>query len=482
MKKFVALLLCVILTFGTVSVFAELPKALTQPMTNYSGSYNVSVVFENSGEITDLLDELGVLEEVEKYVDLEELLKGLLSSETQMLVQADISKDFHKIKVGVTSTSTVATVINMNTSISADLKEGVWLDVDLDAAEPVCNIIYTGAFNNKYVTLDLFELIPEDQKVTVLGFLNALISEENLNNLSKWAADIFEKHSKVKISGSTVTLTMDNDGFIAMTKEIVDYILDIMEAAFGLSEGFVMPTEEELEEVYSILDNFKFLGKDGISCKYIISGGKLASSEMKMDFDFDIKALVEDMTGFWPAESQGKLSFTITEKVKVSKVGSTKVDFPKLTAENSVSAVELFDIAPEIPEEDENEYEYAPYPTFYAYVEMEDVPTIGDEYFVPLRALLEDAYGDSVVLDYNNGVITAESDYFTEFKMLKLTEDSGTVYADDYEINMAKIRVINGTTYVPVSFFEDIFGWELDELYYDMLNDVYNIGFYTGGY
>ncbi len=477
MKKFIALLLTVVLTFGSVSVFAELPKALTQPMNNYSGSYNLSVVFENSGEITDLLDELGVLEEVEKYVDLEEFLKGLLSSETEMLVQADISKDFRKIKVGVTSASTVATVINMNASFSANVKEGVWLDVDLDAAEPVFNIIYTGALNNKYITLDLFELIPEDQKITVLGFMNSLISQENINNLSKWAADLFEKHSKVKVSGSTVTITMDNDGFIAMTKEIVDYVLDIMEAAFGLNEDFVMPTQEELDEVYGILDKFKFLGKDGITCKYIISGGKLSSSEIKMDFDFDIKALVEDMTGFWPAESQGKLSFTITEKVKVSKVGSTKVDFPKLTEENSVSAVELFDLAPEIPEE--NEEEYIPYPFFYAYAEAENIPTIGDQYFVPLRALLEDAYGGSVVLDYNNGVITAKSDYFPGFKTLTLTEDSGAVFADDRKNDMAKIRVINGTTYVPVSLFEDVFGWTLEDLRYDMINDVYYIGFYT---
>lgn len=477
MKKFIALLLCVILTFGSVSVFAELPKALTQPMTNYSGSYNVSVVFENSDEITDLLDELGVLEEAEKYVDLEELLKGLLSSETQMLVQADISKDFHKIKVGVTSASTVATVINMNASFSANLKEGVWLDVDLDAAEPVCNIIYTGAFNNKYVTLDLFELIPEDQKVTVLGFLNALISEENLNNLSKWTADLFEKHSKVKISGSTVTITMDNDGFVAMTKELVGYVLDIMEAAFGLSEDFVMPTQEELDEIYEVLDKFMVLGEDGIVCKYIISGGKLASSEMKMDFDFDIKALVEDMTGFWPAESQGKLSFTITEKLKVSKVGSTKVDFPKLTAENSVSAIDLFDLAPEIPEEDN---EYVPYPFYYAYVEMNNgINIIGDEYFIPLRAFLEDAYADSVTLSYQNGVITAKCDYFPGFKTLTLTEDSGSVYADDKEYNLAKTRVWNGTTYVSVSLFEDVFGWTLNEVYHDMLNNTYGVGFET---
>ena len=480
MKKIIALLLTMVLTLGSVSVFAELPKALTQPMTNYSGSYNVSVVFENSGEIVALLDELGVLEEAEKYVDMEELLKGILSSETQMLVQADISKDFHKIKVGVTSASNIATVINMNTSLSANVKEGVWLDIDLDAAEPVCNIIYTGAFNNKYVTLDLFELIPEDQKVTVLGFLNALISQENINSLSKWAADLFEKHSKVKVSGSTVTLTMDNDGFIAMTKEIVGYVLNIVEAAFGMSEDFVMPTQEEMEEVYSILDNFKFLGKDGISCKYILSGGKLSSSEIKMDVDFDIKAFVEGATGVWPAESQGKLSFTITEKVKVSKVGSTKVDFPKLTAENSVSAVELFDLAPTVPEE-ENELEYVPYPTFYAYVEMEDVPTIGDEYFVPLRALLEDAYGDSVVLDYNNGVITAKCDYFPGFKTLTLAEDSGTVVADGKTYKMPKTRIINGTTYVPVKFFEEIFGWTLDDLRYDMINDFYYIGFYTEG-
>ncbi len=483
MKKFIALLLTLVLTLGSVSVFAELPKALTQPMNNYSGSYNVSVVFENSGELANLLDELGVLEEVEKYVDLEELLKGILSSETQMLVQADISKDFRKIKVGVTSASTVATVVNMNTSLSANVKEGVWIDIDLDVAEPVFKIIYTGALNNKYVTLDLFELIPEEQKIMVMGFMNTLFSQENMNSLSKWAADIFEKHSKVKISGSTVTMTMDNDGFVAMTKEIVDYVLSAMEVALGMTGEFTVPTEEEMEAAYAILDNFKFLGKDGISCKYIISAGKLSASEMKMDIDFDIKALVEGVAGFWPAESEGKLSFTICEKVKVSKVGSTKVDFPKLTAENSVSAVELFDLAPAEPEDGdfENEYEFV-YPHSYVFVELEGVPTIGDDYYVPLRAVLENAYEDTVELGYKDGVVTAKCDYFPDFKVITLAEDSGTVVAGGDTYSMPKTRIINGVTYVPVRFFEEIFGWSLDELNYDVLNNIYNVWFYTESY
>ena len=99
-----------------------------------------------------------------------------------------------------------------------------------------------------------------------------------------------------------------------------------------------------------------------------------------------------------------------------------------------------------------------------------------------LRTTLEEAFEDSVQIDYNEGIITAGCEFFPEFKTLKMTLGSDKVYADNAEYTIGNIFTINGSTYVNSSLFSDVFGWEMTYAHKDILNNSYSYSFDTNQY
>ena len=95
------------------------------------------------------------------------------------------------------------------------------------------------------------------------------------------------------------------------------------------------------------------------------------------------------------------------------------------------------------------------------------------------RALIYDTYEEQATIEYSDGKITLESQWFPDFDKLTLFENSTTAYKDETEISIDRIIVKDGIAYVNCKFFEDVFGWTLDEISHDVISDSYNIGYYT---
>ena len=474
MKRTVSIILIMVFAFSFVTANAEVPKFLTECYNNYTGQYSVSLSFESSDDIIALLEELEMPEEVDYFVDLKALLKSLLSCDAQMLLQADMSDDFRKIELGLTAETLYKVDINSNLNVAADMKMGMWMKMDLDEENPVFEIIYSHPMLNKYILINVFEMIAdENEKEEMLRALTAIFNKEYITSIQETSVSLMEKYADIKISGALCTVKIDNDGFTAMMDELMLAISEMMATEYtGIDQVYI-------DETFGTVPSFsglKILGDGGLVYKYSLLSGKISKAEMSMDVDMDISSLVTYLTGEeWEYEASGRLAFEMESVVKVSNIGKTKVTFPVLNDENSFDIMEMM---PE-PYEPEGDVYEKQYPNFYAEGYVDYLPVIDGDIYVPVRATFTSAYDDQVEIQYNNGIITLHSSYFPGFTQLKMVVGSGTVYADAREYKTGKVIERNGVSYVSYKLIEDVFGWELSSAYYDMVNKTYDYYFYT---
>ena len=478
MKKITALLLTLILTLSALTANAALPEYLTREYNNYSADYSFSLSFDSSEELVSLLKEINIPEEVEYFVDLKALLETLLSQGMTMKLEANIDNNFRKAELALTADAQSAVTVNQNLSIAADTKMGMWMKMDLDAQTPVLEVIYSYPFLNKYMVIDVFELMDSiDQQEQVLTALNTVFNKEFLNSFRNFSAELMEKYAEIKIGGTYCTVKFSNEAIINMVADAMQYTADMMSGLVPQSED--TSVFGDIYEELPPINDIQILGENGLTYKYSLSAGKLSGAEMTADISIDISKLASELFGTeWTYESKGILDFTAKSNMKLNNVGSTRVSFPTLNADNSFTLADLINTStPEeyIPAEPE-------YPYYFVSVYTEELPIKNEEIYVPLRQTLEDAYEDSVTLEYKNGVVTAVCEYFPDFKKLKLTENSAVAYTDSSKINTPTVFIKDGVTWVGTSLFEDVFGWEMYEVTHDILADEYYVSFTTESY
>jgi len=466
MKKAVSLILAMLIM--TMCVFADIPEFLTMPVTNATTTSSISITFDSSEDIAALLDEIEIPEEIGYFVDLKSLLKTLLSYEGKATVQADISDDYKKLKLGLTLDSVQNVDVNTNLNIGVNSKMGMWMNVDFSAEQPVMEYIYSLPIMNKYFKMNMAEFVNSE----ALSAMAEFYEKEYIDSISKNAMGTLVKYADIEKSGSRYTIRLDNDGFASFADEILQYTWTIMNE---MNNDADMSIIGEMPSV----KGWKLLGENGFVCTYTTRNGKITKAEESIDISVDISEIYKAATGEeWAYSSNGLLDFTITAKSEISNVGSTKVTFPKLTAENTI---EMSDFIPEY-EMAEQEYEYLPevtYPNYYVSESCSKLMMIDGNLYVPLRQTLDAAYGETVAINYDNGVITATSEYFPVFKKLTLTVGSDKVYADENEYLMGDVIEEDGISYVNSAVFCDLFGWELSWAEYNMLDNWYHYTFYT---
>lgn len=473
MKKLFTLVLTVILVFSVVTVNAQLPAALSGIYTNYTGNYSFSVSFESSEDIVALLDEIEIGEEINNFIDIKALLKSLFTLDTDMKLQADISENFDKAELAITSSSRQSVEVSQNLNIDINAKDGIWIKLDLSSEEPVFEIVYSGPFVNKYMKMDLFEMITDEaEKEEFVNSLKSVYNKEYIVSTQDFAMSLLEKYADIKTSGANCTIKLDNEGLTSIIDEIMDYT----------AEKIADTTGEAVE--YPSFKGMQFLGDDGITVKYSFAGGKISGEVMDADISINLSEIYTQLYGMeWMYNSEGIFDLKVKSKGEMSNISKTKVAFPQLTDENSFDFMDMMETEEDYYYEYEEDYVYEPaYPYYYAYGSAEYLPVIDGEIYVPIRETFVSAYDDTVDIGYNNGVITLTSDYFPGFSTLTLAVDSDVAYADGQAYYTDKILKIGNTTYASSEMFEDIFGWTLEWASYDMLGLVYDYGFWTESY
>lgn len=471
MKKLLTVIISVVLVLSmSISAFAvsDIANSFANSPTNYTANVTVSVVFEDTSDILQLLDEIEIPEEISYFVDLDMLLTSLYTENSKMRAQVDFSDDFEKIKAGITFDTEQDVNVNSNLNIGIKSKAGIWADIDLsDETSPKFDVIASLPITNKYFCIDLAEYLDEDAVATIKG----MYSKEFFDKINTSCGELMEKYFKISKTRTGLSMIVDNEGFTSFCDGLMPIVMDVLSEMAGVDP---LPDYEMLG--LPKFTGMQFLGKNGIRATYTASNGIITSGKEVADISIDMSQIYEVMTGEkWQYNASGKLNMTITDTVEISKIGSTAVEFPKLTEDNSVSLNEL--IADSSPSYDGSVYEEA-YPNFYVAGYTDNLPVVNGEIYVPLRMTLEEAYDNTVTIDYKNGNITAACEYFPGFKTLSMKVGDNKVYADK-EYVIGKIMLINNSTYVSSKLFTEIFGWEFGYANHDLVSDEYSYVFYT---
>ncbi len=468
MKKLVTFLLIISLMM-TTGVFAaeKIPEELLKNPQNYTADYTISMTFEDSSDIVSLLKEMEMPDEIDTFIDVEMLLESLFTNQSKIKVQADYDEDYKKMKLGMTVESSQKIDINPNFNMGFNEKMGMWIDMDFTNEEnPILEYIVSQPFMNKYMHMDMSSILEDAD----WDAMKTVMNKEYIEQIS----NVLYKHVEIEKTFSGYTLKIGNEEFTALMDELIAVISE-----------YIIPQEQQdvaFEQEFPSFKDMRFLGEDGIKCDYKVKNGIVTEGKMTADISIDISQIYTAITGEeWWYDASGKIDLELSETFNIYKAGSTNVEFPVLTEENSVSYNEMMSDMEADYQDDDSEYE-PEYPNYYTYGMCEAIPVIDGEIYVPLRITLVSAYEDTVAINYDNGVITATCEYFDGFRTLSLTVGTDKAYTDGAEHTIGNVLVIGNDTYVNSKLFQEIFGWRLANANHNLLTGKYNYHFFTQTY
>lgn len=486
MKKILSILIILAFVFSGLTAYAQIPEFLTKTYNNYTAGYTLSFQLENADQIVDLIKEHVPNEGPLKVLDLNSIFSSMLSLDATANVKANISDDYKKIQLSATTDYFYDVTTGENMVISLKATAGSWLNMDFSASEPVFELIYSYPYSNKYIKQNLLDDCSEEEKAQIIAIMNLVLNKEFIDSFNGTAMQLLEKHAKITVSGNICTVEIDNAGLIALIEDCI--------AVFGAKISALMPyfteaasigiiggadgptaiyttddTDAELppEALFPSLDGVQLLGNEGIICKYTLSGNKPSKIEMDMDISINLSELIGDD---WTSEKPLNIDFSVKYDANMSNFGTTKVDFPVLTEENSVNYKELFDFSTPA---------YNSYPQNYAWFETDKILQPNNLYYLPLRQTMTNVYGNDITIEYQDGKITLQSPWFTEFETITFYENSTRAFVDEKEITISPILEQDGTAYISWAVLEELFNWSGLSITHDMLNEVYSIDFYA---
>lgn len=466
MKKWIAGMLAVLLLSMTAWAQEGIPEALMEQPMNFTAGYSISVTFDNSDEITVLADVLEYIGGELENIDAKLFLQTALSYDGKMLLQADFSEDFKKMRFGLTTETDQALGINQNLHMDVRAKSGIWGNWDFsDAQNPVFDIVFSSPISSKYIKFSAADFAETD----LLSGLQTMLNAEILQTNVKKASEMLLQHATVSTEGNTIAIRMDNAGFTAYLDAYIQSLAEITASV------------PEISAVYAEFPSFasiQLLGEGGVQSICTLENGKIAMEKSTVDISVGIAQIYETMTGMeWEEGTPSTMDFTLSVEGQISKRGTTTVNFPVLTEDNHIT---MEDLMPDYTAY-EPDGEFDEYPNFFVSGYTDTLPIYGNEIFLPLRATLEDAYGENVEIIYNHGSVMLKSKYFPVDTVL-LEIGTETVYAGGVPYTMGKAMLVDGSTYVSSRLFTDVFGWELASVSHEILDNTYYYSFCTSSF
>ena len=490
MKRIVCLLTVFMLLFS-VSVSAAGLDFLKEPYKSYEQSMEVSFTVNRP---MDFLGKMLSGTGADNFVNAKQLAESLFKSVSKAEIKANISSDYKKIKVSMEGSQTVPAEVNRNLKLTVDSLSGIWVDLDLSNADaPKYSVIYKYPYFDKYLTADIFEMLAETedgaaQAEQMKAMLNLLLSDVTVNGLQAANIKLLEECADVSVSGSTVTVKMDDTGakkYIAGIAETLIDTINSISAVRGDNEFNYLPEASDssaadmINGIKDAIESVRIFGKDGITIKCSLSGKYLGSAAVDAHISLNVGEIMracgaceEDAAEYDSAD----VDFTVHIKETYKNVNTNvKVEEPTLTEENSVPMLDAFGIA-----QGEAEAEEYVDPNIYMY-ENEYIPAGTNGAYLGVRDIFENAYSDDFDIFYNNGevsVVSANGKY--GFNTVKFRVGNSTVNVDGMELALkAPIIEKNDKVYVDDFFVKAVFDYDLMSLYLDLTDGTVTADYYN---
>ncbi len=476
MKKIFALVLCIAMLMSSVCAYAGLPSPLTKMPLNYSADMSFTMTLENADELADFI--LSFEPDMNSGIlDIRTFLGALFDISGKMIVKGDISEDYRKIKLHLGGEATYNVNLNSNLDIAVTPRAEMWIDLDVSSIEnPVFDIVLFSPLHTKYIELDVFDIIPGEYKETVLTLINSVLNKQVIDGFNEKSVKLIEKYATIKNKGSECTVIFDNAGMTAMSDELMEGIITPFEA---LAKSYI--PEDVSDGILAQIPDYgemNILGEDGMVIKYTMSGNKVISEKCDIDIDINISEMYSQISGAeWVGEDELKISFNMTTDATYRDYGRTKISIPELNESNSINFAEV------MSSYYMTDYGYEKqYPLRWVDLNPDKVHNINSVMYVPLRQIFEEVYGNNITIENQNGTITITSELFEDFEKITLKEWDGKVYLDNTEYEIGGVAILDGTEFVDNKFFEDVLGWEIYSVYYDVIDGLYYYSASTQSY
>lgn len=473
MRKITAIITSIMIFFSVIGVSAaSVPSFMEEIYTNYTADYKLSLKLENADEIIGFLKEVYMSDEVYNYVDMKALIESLGSFDSKMNVRAEMSSDFRKIKVSLTSETTHKLVLNRNFSTNSRAGVGIWVEFDADNKK--FRVIYSTPANEKYAVIDSAKDFPDEISEKIFEMYDKILTPDFIRKNNEGIIGILAEYADVTVIGTNCKVKIDNEAFLS----IINDVLKNMTNTFSSMKEIV--GEDFDPDVIPEIKDVKLLGDKGITLTYKLYRNKIKSVSEEWDVSISVSDICTAITGEpWEYENSGDINFSLKSECEVKKIGSTKADIPEINEKNSFSIPETmnwFEDYYEIPEDN------VEIRTVYSWSYGCSAIAADGKYYMPVRECIEDVYNEWVTLSYDNGCVTVITDCLDPEKELnmsfKVGEDRVTVNGKEYTGNGA-FRNIGGTVYATSEFYENCLGWELVYLNKDLLNGEISYEFNT---
>lgn len=486
MKRIICFLTAFVMLF-TMSVSAADLDFLKESYKSYEGSYEMTFTLNKPADFVDAL--IGELP-VKNFVNVKGLLESVFKASMKAEAKVSISSDCKKIAMGIESTQNIPAEINRNLKLSVDAQSGMWIKLDIsDRSKPVYTLTLKQPYMDKYITMDVFEMLKEttpDAADQVFLIYDVLLNNTVIDALQNASVDLIAEYAKVSRSGNTVTVKMDNDGVVKYISGVLDTVqktvstVNILKKAASDDAADAADFEEGMAAVRAFMEKAQLFGKDGLTIQYRLDGKYIGAANIDADIALNIGNIMraagaDDETA--KAYDSMNLDFTMHMKESFKNVNrDVKVSMPVLNEENSLSFSDLLNMGGAEPDDTEDA-------DFYIGVESDAgyIPCGVNAAYLGVRDIFDAAYSDSFDIAYNNGTVTVNAkDGKYGFKTVKFTVGASTVNVDGAELALkAPVIELNDKVYVDDFFVKAVFDYDLEWLNFDIFTGILSAGFYN---
>lgn len=467
MKKIIAMMLSLIMLLSGIGVNGESLDFLKNPMTNYTQEGTFSFKITNVDEIINFFT--GGMDGIEEltendFADFGLLFQTLLAFDGNMNAKYSVSDDYKNIKMSLDMGCNYN--VEVNDKLSLLLKAGAeaWIEIDVsDLQDPSCKFIISTPFSKKYMYVDLFELIgseDDSQKLALLLVLTHFTDKEFVGEMNSFSVKCVEEYADVTEKDGTYTIKFDNDAMLKYICSVANYMYGDIASVFS-----VVTEENEVQALFPENPNLKILGDDGITLTYKTKNGTLESSSCTGDISVSLKDVFELLDIEYQFYKDLCIEAELSAEYTCSDIGTTKVDIPVVNEKNGISLTDLFSNRNE--EVDMGDFEY---PSYYLYIGY-DAYSDDDEIYIPFALLMDEAFGNNVTVSISDNSVLSESTYFGEFTKLEFNIGETTACIDGKQIDAGKTKKVEDEVLVSKAFVENVFGWNVESLEHDLINN-----------
>jgi len=227
MKRIITVLITIIV-FMTTTVFADvnIPKEFMAYPQNYTASYSLSMQIDDNTDIRALFDEIFTTDDAISNAigtDFMSFLSAMFEYDGNIYLQADMSKDFKKIKLSMTNSTKFSSVVSTNLNYTVNSNVGIWMDMDFsDETKPKLDLILQSPTSDKYYSINVGNYITKEDIDSFLNVFNA----EYIKKFYEDLAVAFYENATVNKTNYGCKISMDNEGFVRYLDEVVTRISD----------------------------------------------------------------------------------------------------------------------------------------------------------------------------------------------------------------------------------------------------------------